>query len=362
MNDYVPSECSPLHGEKDLSRIQAALDAGVNPNNTCLSGMTPLHWSRNSQTTQALLKAGANPNSWDINHRTPLHFAPDAQSVSLLLHHGANPNARDFKGRTPLHTAKNSEIAKTLIAHGAKVNLVDSYNQTPLDLQLKRSTSPSFDHGIITVLQNASSVSHTVTSSSMDFLPSKQTVHSLLVDLLSPMFLVCLGLSIFLFFVQKGIYRFGKKYNGKTALVLLSAPLVLLNPFALACAFAVSSAAPFLYFFQWTPKELLSCPNLQIVFVLCVWHLGEFLYFSKKYHEGFLLYALKQLPYLMTLPFWVLMGIAATENPGEATGNLVTFFGFPYFIATSLLGFYLSRKILRPSFNRYKKSHPEECP
>ncbi len=134
---------SPVFGEHDPIKIKQHLNNGINPNSTCLSGLTPLHWSRNAETTRVLIEAGAKINARDSNLDTPLHLVPDAQSVKLLIAHGASLNARNYTGDTPLHTAKNAEIAQALLDAGADINAYNRLRQTPLHVHHDRVNTTS---------------------------------------------------------------------------------------------------------------------------------------------------------------------------------------------------------------------------
>lgn len=346
MSNDVPLNCSPLHGERDLEKIKSALKAGVNPNNSCLSGMTPLHWSRNGDITETLLKSGGKATAWDINLTTPLHLAPDAKSVYLLVQYGADPNAVDLKGNTPLHTAKNKEIVQALLKSGAKINAVNKKKQTPLDIYKEKLSYMPSHKEMIEALQDANTFSYETSHAQTNFLDIKTPLHNLLLDFYGALFLLACGAAISCFFSSSFLYIMGKKYTKHRVISILATPFLLFNP-ALIVSYYLLDFSRFLYIFQWMPKSLIYYPYIWVGGIFFLYHLLCFRYFARKYHEGFLMYCLKQLPYILIVPYWMLVVLVETETPGEAFGDYLAFFGFPYLILASLIGFWISKKIIK---------------
>ena len=99
----------------DAEQVQAALDAGGDPNRAyAKSRLTPLHFAASVNTAEVvalLLDAGADPNVYDKRGLTPLHWAAgrnSGEAVGLLLDAGADPMARDANGNVPMDYAGNN--------------------------------------------------------------------------------------------------------------------------------------------------------------------------------------------------------------------------------------------------------------
>ncbi|MEE2638642.1 MAG: ankyrin repeat domain-containing protein [Acidobacteriota bacterium] len=117
--------------ERDLQRVTALLDAGVDVNVPRADGATALLWAahwNDLQTVDRLLRAGADPNASDDHGVTPLARAAENASVATLdrlLTAGADVNLAQTSGLTPLMTAARTGhlgVVETLLSRGAKVN------------------------------------------------------------------------------------------------------------------------------------------------------------------------------------------------------------------------------------------------
>jgi ankyrin repeat protein/serine/threonine protein kinase len=119
----------------DRAAVQAALEAGVNPNGPS-NQLTALHWAvaqrlvdgqtidPSPEITKLLIEAGADVNARDYLDQSPLEWAAKYASpeiVQMLIKAGADVNAESSYG-TVLMAGTQVEIAKLLIEAGADVN------------------------------------------------------------------------------------------------------------------------------------------------------------------------------------------------------------------------------------------------
>ena len=140
---------------KDLTRVRAYLDAGVDPNAVLRenygSEITPLlasMWSNSPPIAEELLRLGAVVDRPSHSGMTPLIgacYRGNLDFVKLLLRHHANPNAQrsesSFNGwlDTPLIASvstlgvdSRAEIVRVLLAAGADPNLSVPGGESPL--------------------------------------------------------------------------------------------------------------------------------------------------------------------------------------------------------------------------------------
>ncbi len=129
--------------ESSPAELQAALDAGANPNARNRDGTPAMIVAidrGHPEAIRMLGKAGGNPNAlWiDDDHR-PLIVSislDNFEMVDALLDVGANPNAGISVGNA-LHLAiymENVAIVERLLEAGADPGILDAYGHTPLDL------------------------------------------------------------------------------------------------------------------------------------------------------------------------------------------------------------------------------------
>jgi ankyrin repeat protein len=121
---------------KDVTRVDALLKEGADPNEMCPCGVSPLEaavfQAKDSHITELLLANGADPNKPTpkntkgfTNGWTPLFYAVGekrADLVTLLLNHHSRVNVVDVQGKTPLQLARerdSPEIVQQLIKAGA---------------------------------------------------------------------------------------------------------------------------------------------------------------------------------------------------------------------------------------------------
>jgi serine/threonine protein kinase/ankyrin repeat protein len=119
----------------DRAAVQAALEAGVNPNGPG-NQLTALHWAvaqrlvdgktvdPSPEITTLLIEAGADVNARDYLDQSPLEWAAKYASpeiVQMLIKADADLNAESRYG-TVLMAGTRVEIAKLLIEAGADVN------------------------------------------------------------------------------------------------------------------------------------------------------------------------------------------------------------------------------------------------
>ncbi len=97
-----------------------------------------ISWKR-VEELEAALQAGADPNQLDNYGQTPIfrvvynRSAQQAKMLKLLLEYGADVNHRhDSEGETVIHNASSIEIAEILLAYGADLSITNSIGGTPL--------------------------------------------------------------------------------------------------------------------------------------------------------------------------------------------------------------------------------------
>ena len=127
--------------DNDLTRLQAVLKSGANPNaSDPRGGGTPLMYTAAVGSIEAmtmLLDHGADVNAANNVGATALMWgATDADKVRLLLARGANAKVVSQRGRTALFLAARSDrsagIVKLLIAAGGDVRAADAAKMTVL--------------------------------------------------------------------------------------------------------------------------------------------------------------------------------------------------------------------------------------
>ena len=141
--------------------INILLNAGANPNNANVSGLTCIHIAVFGGCSQEILETminhGADVNVPNMGGRTPLMLAckkENIRTINVLLNAGANPHISDDSGDTCLHYAVNGvrseEALDIIISHGVDVNAVNKNIQTALMIACdKRRTD------LINILLNA---------------------------------------------------------------------------------------------------------------------------------------------------------------------------------------------------------------
>ncbi len=127
--------------DNDLTRLQAVLKSGANPNvSDARGGGTPLMYTAAVGSVEAmtlLLDHGADVNAANNAGATALMWAAtDVDKVRLLLARGANAKVVSQRGRTALFLAarsdRSAEIVKWLIAAGGDVRSADAAKMTVL--------------------------------------------------------------------------------------------------------------------------------------------------------------------------------------------------------------------------------------
>lgn len=127
----------------DLAQVEAALEAGVSPNEGNLIGFAPLHVtarSGNIGIARLLLEYGGDINvlSQDGNEDTPLHLSVlngNLQMTDFLLENGADPNIANSFGNTPLHDSlvTNDGLgARQLVESGADSEILETKQSSAL--------------------------------------------------------------------------------------------------------------------------------------------------------------------------------------------------------------------------------------
>ena len=119
---------TPLHYAYKNEIIRNLIDSGADPNSTDRStGWTPL-------LSLAVKSGRSDPIPADIEEKSP-GFS-DLSRIQALLAGGANPNVQDYSGNTPLHMlAENRadpELVKTLLEAGADVTITNQAGHDPL--------------------------------------------------------------------------------------------------------------------------------------------------------------------------------------------------------------------------------------
>ena len=299
--------CSKIHGLYDCEALKKQLAVGADPNSVCLQGITPLHWSRNACTTEALVHAGAKVNAWDSQRNTPLHLAPDAKSVAILIRHGAFVNAKNAHNKTPLDMAKNDQVRFALERFGAK-----------------------------------SSQSEVVVASPM------KAVHDVVTDL-SHGSVIWVFLLAFIFLAR--VKRRILVASGK--LFLLALGFIVLNPFSLFFAIMLKLLLQeFGYLCQWLPAIVTHGYVLPLI-VFFGYHyfwLTQSAYGCHSHEascDAVIRYGVKQTGYLLTLPGYVFYFWLRSMPAHHGSGDFFVFFGIPYLLLTSVLGYFIGRIIVR---------------
>ncbi|KAI5839423.1 ankyrin repeat-containing domain protein [Morchella snyderi] len=131
----------------DVTLLNAALDAGVDPHARGDDNKSPLHcaaYSASVQVVSLLMEQGLTVDLLDKDLKTPLHYARGAATISLLLERGACTGSTDILGNSPLHSRLeptndcNSEMISEdvllLVAAGAEVNVGNTAGVTPVHL------------------------------------------------------------------------------------------------------------------------------------------------------------------------------------------------------------------------------------
>ena len=135
----------------DLSAVENALLAGVNPDAQDEDGDTPLLLTAaagRSGIAELLLDAGADANLVGRDGMTPLMMASLSGHhavVELLITRGARLDARDGVGRTALWfaaLASDVELARRLRVAGADPLIADLEGWSPLDLAIELGERP----------------------------------------------------------------------------------------------------------------------------------------------------------------------------------------------------------------------------
>jgi len=129
---------------RDVGKVKAFLDKGVDVNARDASGLTALHIAAHAghkEMVELLLARGADINAKEAKWGgTPLNSAiwgGQVDVVKVLLANGANVNVRGYYNWTPLHDAAwhgRKAIVELLIAHGADIHAkAENWATTPLD-------------------------------------------------------------------------------------------------------------------------------------------------------------------------------------------------------------------------------------
>ncbi len=123
-----------LVGQGQVEAVQAALQAGQNPNQTNEQKVTPLmlaSFKGHLSMVELLIRSGAQVNLLDYQGRSALFYSIDGQRnriVTLLLRSKAQVNLKDSFNLTPLMVAASqgsSWLTEQLLNSGAKVDAVD---------------------------------------------------------------------------------------------------------------------------------------------------------------------------------------------------------------------------------------------
>lgn len=117
----------------DLSRVQAGLRAGIDPNATGMQGFRPIFFvfpAKNADAARALLAAGADPNVKLQDGTPPLLFAvrlENPEFTQVLLEYGADANSTRSDEQPVIHEAvlvEATENIRLLARAGADINAV----------------------------------------------------------------------------------------------------------------------------------------------------------------------------------------------------------------------------------------------
>jgi uncharacterized protein len=137
--------------EGEITQLEAALRAGVDPNAAEPDGTRALHLAVSRDdlpATRALLARGADVRAATNLQVTPLLLAcinGNAQIAGLLLAAKADPNARDQAGETMLMAAArggNPEVIRVLLKAGAERDARDEeFAQTALHLAARAGSA-----------------------------------------------------------------------------------------------------------------------------------------------------------------------------------------------------------------------------
>ena len=111
---------------------------------------------------EAMLNAGENPNMQDSYGNSPMTlaaFAGHDKVLQTLLDHGGKIDIRDNTGMSPLHCAAyygRLEVIQVLLTNGAEVNATNRYGFTPLS----ESVGKGFPDAAMLLLSAGASVSN----------------------------------------------------------------------------------------------------------------------------------------------------------------------------------------------------------
>ncbi len=116
---------------------------------TPMAAFTAIWQDRDVNKVKALLDRGVNPNAKDANGSTLIHYAVTNNQVDiakLLIDRGADIHAHYGKdGHTVLHLAvmhQDGEMTKLLLDHKADPNTRDNFKFTPLHISVLRKSTP----------------------------------------------------------------------------------------------------------------------------------------------------------------------------------------------------------------------------
>ena len=133
--------------DRQLSRVQALLGEGGDPNGVDKYGRAPLVVATefgHDEIVALLLQNGASPNPPKKRMELPLGIVADRGKVELVkdfLEAGADPNRQDRRGQTPLHYIQIGGLqeqqltaARLLLEAGANPNVPNGQGKTPYEL------------------------------------------------------------------------------------------------------------------------------------------------------------------------------------------------------------------------------------
>jgi hypothetical protein len=136
---------------KNITRVNAMIEAGFNVNSTCPDGMPMILYAARSsgKIIRLLIQAGADPHfcipRWNC---TLLHDEDVRGGVVRELHKsGVDLNAVDSAGDTPMHVDHDSNVAffRVMLELGVDVDIRNSEGYTPL--------LSAIDHGDVDVVR-----------------------------------------------------------------------------------------------------------------------------------------------------------------------------------------------------------------